>query len=41
MAAAIRQGGTAAFNPTPDLNPEPMRQIVAVLSGETRRPKVK
>jgi len=41
MAATVEQGGAASSEATPFLNPEHMRQIVASLSGGTRKPKAK
>jgi len=41
MAATAEQGGATSSETTPILNPEQMRQIIASLSGGTRRPKAK
>jgi len=39
MAATAEQGGATSLETTPILNPEQMRQIIASLSGGTRKPK--
>jgi len=41
MAATAEQGGPTSSEVTPILNPEPMRQIIASLSGGSRKPKAK
>jgi len=41
MAATAEQGGATSSETTPILNPEQMKQIIASLSGGTRRPKAK
>jgi len=41
MAATAEQGGASSSEATPILNPEQMRQIIASLSGGTRKPKAK
>jgi len=41
MPATAEQGGGTSSDTTLILSPEQMRQIVASLSGGTRRPKVK
>jgi len=41
MAATTAQGGATSSETTPILNPEQMRQIIASLSGGTRKPKAK
>jgi len=41
MEATTEQGGTTSSETTPILNPEQMRQIIASLSGGTRKPKAK
>jgi len=41
MAATAEQGGATSSEKTPILNPEQMRQIIASLSGGTRKPKAK
>jgi len=41
MAATADQGRATSSETTPILNPEQMRQIVASLSGETRKPMAK
>jgi len=41
MVATTAQGGATSWEATPILNPEHMRQIVASLSGGTRKPKAK
>jgi len=41
MAATTEQGGATSSETTPILNPEQMRQIIASLSGGTRKPKAK
>jgi len=41
MAATVEQGGATSSEATLILNPEQMRQIIASLSGESRKPKAK
>jgi len=41
MAATAEQGGATSSEATPILSPEQMRQIIASLSGGTRKPKAK
>jgi len=41
MAATIQQVEALSSNITSDLNPEQLRQMVAALSEDTRRPKAK
>jgi len=41
MEATAEQGGPTSSETTPILNPEQMRQIIASLSGGTRKPKAK
>jgi len=41
MAATTAQGRVTSSETTPILNPEQRRQIIASLSGETRKPKAK
>jgi len=41
MAATKEQGGATSSQATPILNPEQMRQIIASLSGGSRKPKAK
>jgi len=41
MEATAEQGGATSSETTPILNPEQMRQIIASLSGGTRKPKAK
>jgi len=41
MAATAVPGGASSSEANPILNPEQMRQIVASLSGGTRKPKAK
>jgi len=41
MVATAEQGGTTSSETTPILNPEQMRQIIASLSGGTRKPQAK
>jgi len=41
MAATAEQGEASSSEATPILNPEQMRQIIASLSGGTRKPKAK
>jgi len=41
MAATAEQGGGCSSEAIPILNPEQMRQIIASLSGGTRKPKAK
>jgi len=41
MAATTGEGAATSSEATPTLNPEQMRQIVASLSGGTRKPKAK
>jgi len=41
MVATAEQGGASSLEATPILNPEQMRQIIASLSGGTRKPKAK
>jgi len=41
VAATREEGGATSSEATPILNPEQMRQIIAFLSGGTRKPKAK
>jgi len=41
MAGTAEQGGTPSSETTPILNPEQMRQIMASLSGGTKKPQAK
>jgi len=41
MVATAEQGGATSSETTPILNPEQMRQMIASLSGRTRKPKAK
>jgi len=41
MAAKAEQGGEPSWKTTPILNPKQMRQIIASVSGGTRKPKGK